>query len=129
MGASGYDLFCGSTGSGKYWAATGGPNVSPFRYSVQGGYVQFEGAVVRVGDTSGLNPEGEFVFYLPPDRKPASTMRFPIAKIDEAAVITTPASSPAFVRVDDIGGVYIIGAAADDRYDLSSVRFRVKPTG
>ena len=130
LGAMGYDMFCGSIGSGKYWAATGGPNVSPFRYSVQAGYVQFEGAVVRVGDTSGLNPEGEFVFYLPPDRKPASTLRFPVAKVDEPGTLgQTPASSPAFVRVDDLGGVYVIGAVDGDRFDLSGIRFRAKPTG
>jgi hypothetical protein len=129
LGFSGYDLFCGSTGSGRYWAALSGPNTSPLRYSVDAaGYVQFEGAIVRVGDPATLNPVGGFVFYLPPARKPESTVRFPVAKIEESGSIgSAPQASPAFVQVGNDGSVYLIGAVEAGRYDLSAVRFRVKP--
>jgi hypothetical protein len=129
LGFSGYDLYCGSTDSGRYWAPLGGPNVSPLRYSVEpSGYVQFEGAIVRVGDPSTLAPVGGFVFYLPPGRKPDSTVRFPVAKIEESGAIgSAPQASPAFVQVGSDGSVYLIGAVDGGRYDLSNVRFRIKP--
>lgn len=129
------DRFCGSTDSGNYWAALGGrPNVSPLQYSVAGGYVQFEGAVQRVGATSGTNPPWPLIFSLPRNLWPAdkNNLRFPVAGITEPGTAgAAPNSEPAFVQVGYNGTVVFAGPTPPTTalYDLSAVRFRIDRQG
>lgn len=112
-----FDTFCGEVGNGNFWTHATNGSFSPLGYVVEpAGFVQFEGTVQRFGTGS---PSG-VIFYLPPKRRPAITLRFPIVNISDG-------NDAGYARIGDNGEValYDVNTAAGIPIELSSVRFRI----
>jgi hypothetical protein len=112
-----FDTYCGTAGS-DVWAAAGGGSYGRLTYFVEPeGFVQFQGTAQQVGTPS----PGGVIFYLPPGRRPSTTLRFPI--------VTISGPTGGHVRIGDNGEVALIGytpaPASGDKFELSSVRFRI----
>jgi hypothetical protein len=107
-----FDTFCGDANSGIYW---NNPNAvySYLGYYVEpGGFIQFQGAAVQVGNDFPMS-----VFRLSPGHRPSAVVSFPIADV----------VSPSFVEIREDGNVLIVTQhrGNGETYDLSSVRFRI----
>ncbi len=111
-----FDTFCGTSGGDVWTAATGG-SFGPLGYFVEpSGFVQFQGTAQAVG----VPAPSQVLFYLPPGRRPAFTVRIPVVNI-------TSGGTPAYVRIGDNGEVALASPAVADglRVELSGVRFRI----
>ena len=116
-----FDILCGD-GAGNSWTQAGNADFAPIAYYVEpGGFIQFQGAVQRVGAGFGTAVAKALLFYLPPGRRPVASLRFPVVSFDHM-------TETGHVRVGDNGEVSLIGFTTmgpGDRFDLSAVRFRV----
>ncbi len=113
-----FDTFCGQVAEGNFWMDATGGSYGPLTYFVEpAGFVQFQGTAQQIGSS---NPSG-VIFYLPPGRRPAATLRFPVVNIASGG-------EAGFARIGDNGEVALFGFAsiADPaKFDLSNVRFRI----
>ena len=117
-----FDVLCGDSGAGNFWARAGGVSAGAPSYAVEpGGFVQFQGAVQQVGTGFVSGTLTPVLFYLPPGRRPSATLRFPVVSIKHPA-------ETGHVRVGDNGEVALVGFASradGEQYDISAVRFRI----
>jgi hypothetical protein len=111
-----FDTFCGAAGGAVWTAATGG-SFGRLGYFVEpSGFVQFQGTAQAVGVPS----PSAVLFYLPPGRRPSSTLRIPVVNIGDP-------KDPGYARIGDNGEVALVGFTIADglRVELSGVRFRI----
>jgi hypothetical protein len=111
-----FDTYCGTAGSDVWSAATGG-SYGPLEYFVEpSGFVQFQGTA----QAAGIPSPSAVLFYLPPGRRPGSTLRIPVVNIAHPEI-------PGYARIGDNGEVALVGFTIADglRVELSGVRFRI----
>ena len=111
-----FNTFCGTAGADVWTSATGGSYGSLGYFAEPSGFVQLQGTAQAVGIPS----PSAVLFYLPPGRRPGSTLRIPVVNIGDP-------DDAGYARIGDNGEVALVGFAIADglRVELSGVRFRI----